>query len=188
MSDVMIGGTLLLVAVVCGLAYAAYWFHKAVKDVEDNERKYKYNKLEVHGVRDTPGMFPPISDNEPGYEIISNRHLGERIIQFDDGTCYPLPVYFYVQRNYVQSGRQISFSYKGKYLGSVSTVGGLDKFKRYFDEVYRSHILSIMEDNSEIRWSGRNSDVKYQDPEFFKEYSGLAELMNAIRVDNKKAA
>lgn len=188
MSDVMIGGTVLMAIVMCGLVYAVYWFHKAVRTLEDNERKHKYNKLEVHGVRDSPGVFPSISDDEPGYEIISNRHLGERIIQFNDGTCYPLPVRFYVQRSPAQNGKQITFAYKGKYLGSVSNVGGLDQLKRCFDVVYRKHILSITEDNSEIRWSGRNSNIKYQDPEFFKGYSGLAELINAIKVDGKKAA
>ena len=186
MSDLMIGGTLLMAVVLCGLVYAGYWFYKAVKNLEGTE--HRYNKLEVHGMRGSPGVFPSLSESEPGYELISNRHMGERIIQFDDGTCYPLPVCFYVQRNYVQSGRQISFSYKGKYLGSISTVGGLDKLKRCFDEVYRSHILSIAEDNNEIRWSGRNTNIKYQDPEFFKEYSGLAELMNTVKVDKTEAA
>ena len=190
MSDVMISGTVFMVVVLCGLVYAAYWFYKATKDIEDIEDpQYKYNKLEVHGVvRGSPIVFPSFNDSESRYEIISNRHLGERIIQFDDGTCYPLPVHFYVQRSLAKDDKQITFSYKGKYLGSVSTVGGLDNFKRYFDEVYQNHILNIIEDNSEIRWSGGNSDVKYQDPEFFKGYSGLAELMNAVKVDNARAA
>lgn len=182
MSDVMIGGTVLMVIVMCGLAYAIWWIFKTTKDVEDAERRYEYNKLEVHGVRDSPDVHRP---SEVGYEIISTRHLGERIIQFDDGTCYPLPVRFYVQRSPARSDKQITFAYRGKYLGSASVIGGLDGFKRCFGEVYRNHILNIAENNSEIMWSGKNSNVKYQHPEFFKEYLGLAELINAIKVEGK---
>ena len=202
MIDVMISGTVVFVGFIAMLVYGGYKFitmtsasDKEVDMVVDNLEKIHdtvtsptYNKLEVHGVKDTPKLFPFTNGSELGYEIISNKHMGERIIQFDDGVCYPLPVRFYVQVSSARNSKQITFAYKGKYLGSASVVGGLDNFKKSFDDTYRKHILSIMEDNSEIRWSGLNSKVKYQDPEFFKEYSGLAELLSAVKVVNTKAA
>lgn len=202
MTDVMIGGTAVFIGFMAIVLYGGYMFitmmNKSSKEldemVDDLEKMYDttvsptYNKLEVYGVKDGSRLFPYEDipeETEFRFTIISRKRCTERIIQFDDGTCYPMPVGLQIHGNRIGEYRQVVIRYHSKYVDTISVRQGLGEIKGWFFDHY-NHFLS--QEGRVVRWSRNKSDISKQKNSFFKEYRGVAEVIAAAEVGIAEAA